>query len=232
MNDFWHLHHFDWLAELSPAEAEALRARSASHTYAAGDVVFGPTRTPQSVYLLECGLVRIYRVSEDGDETTFGYVQPGEIFGELAAMGNSERESWAQAVQPSVVWRTGRDAMREVLCAHPGVVLQVAVQIGSRLKRVESRVEDLVFRDVRTRVSRVLLELAEDFGRPVDGGCLIDLAVTQGVLGTLVGATRQTVNASVRELEREGLLERRGRQLLLANLEGLRRVVAGAPGAA
>lgn len=227
MNDFWHLHNFDWLAELSPAEAEVLRAGAATRSYAPGETVFGPSRTPASVYLLEQGLVRIYRSSEDGDEITFGYVNPGEIFGELSAFTDAPRESWAQAMQPSLVWRIGRQAMRAVLDAHPGIVLHVTKQIGSRMKRVESRVEDLVFRDVRSRVSRVLLQLADDFGRDLPEGRLIELAVTQEELATLVGTTRQTVNACLRDLERDGLLGRRGRSFLVGNLAALRRVAAG-----
>lgn len=228
MNDFWHLHNFDWLGELSPDEAEALRARSSHTEVAAGDIVFGPTRVPESVYLLESGLVRIYRASEDGAETTFGYVNPGEIFGELAAFADCERESWAQAVQRSHVWRIERDAMRAVLSAHPKVAFQVTKQVGSRLKRVESRVEDLVFRDVRARVSRVLLQLAADFGRDVPDGRLLQLAVTQEELATLVGATRQSVNTIMRDLERGGMLGRRGRFLLLTRPDALRRVADGA----
>ena len=229
LNDFWHLHNFDWLNELSPEEAEALRARSASAAYATGDLVFGPTQAPQSVYLLESGLVRIYRTSDAGDETTFGYVNPGEIFGELAAFDECARESWAQAAKPSVVWRVTRDAMRAVLQRHPGIVVQVTKQIGSRLKRVETRVEDLVFRDVRSRLSRVLIQLADDFGRPVAEGRLIDLDVTQEELATLVGATRQTVNATLRDMEREALLGRQGRLFVVRDVDALRATLAPAP---
>ena len=224
MNDFWHLHNFDWLSELSPTEAVALRARASTASYDAGDIVFGPTAVPASVYLLESGLVRIYRASELGAETTFGYVNPGEIFGELAAFTDCERESWAQAVQPSLVWRIERDAMRSVLSNHPGVAFQVTKQVGSRLKRVESRVEDLVFRDVRSRLSRVLLQLAEDYGCDVPEGRLVQLLVTQEELATLVGATRQTVNAILRELESGGLVGRRGRCFVLPSREALLRV--------
>lgn len=223
MYDFWHLHNLDWLSELSAKESEQLRRQSVQREYQAGEIIFTPEPHPDSVYLLERGLVRIYRVSPSGAETTFGYVRPGEIFGELAAFSHKPRESFAQAVRTAFVWKLRRRAIREVLAAHPGIVVAVTTQVGSRLKRIENRVEHLVFRPVPSRVAGILLELAEDFGRQEPHGLLIDLAISQQELATLVGATRQTVNSSLRELERAGLIRRDGRRFVLLDVDALRR---------
>lgn len=224
MYDFWHLHNFDWLSELSAKESEKLRRQSVQREYRAGEIIFSPKPHPQSVYLLERGLVRIYRVSSSGTETTFGYVRPGEIFGELAAFSQKPRESFAKATRTSFVWQLRRGEMREVLAAHPGIVLAVTTQVGARLKRIESRVEHLVFRPAPSRLAGMLLELAEDFGRQVPRGLLIDLAISQEELATLVGASRQTVNASLGEFERAGLIGRDGRRFVLLDAQALRRL--------
>jgi CRP/FNR family transcriptional regulator, cyclic AMP receptor protein len=84
-------------------------------------------------------------------------------------------------------------------------------------------VEHLVFRSVPSRVAKILLELAEDFGRREAHGLVIDLAISQEELATLVGASRQAVNASLRELEREGVVRRNGRWLVLLDVGALRR---------
>jgi CRP-like cAMP-binding protein len=222
MEDFWHLHNFDWLSELSAAETDSLRSESVHHKYRAGEMIFAPAPHPDSVYLLESGLVRIYRLSSSGAETTLGYVRPGEIFGELEAFTSGPRESHASAIVPSLVWRLRREAIQQVLALHPGIVTAVTKQIGSRLKRIESRVEHLVFRSVPSRVAGILLELAEDFGRQEADGLVIDLAISQEELATLVGASRQAVNGSLRELEREGAVRREGRRLVLLRLDTLR----------
>lgn len=229
MYDFWHLHNFDWLSELSAKESQQLRRQSVQREYRVGEIIFTPAQHPHSVYLLERGLVRIYRVSPSGAETTFGYVRPGEIFGELAALSHKPRESFAKAVRTSFVWKLRRAAVREVLAAHPGIVLAVTTQVGSRLKRIESRVEHLVFRPAPNRVAGILLELAEDFGRQEPHGLLIDLAISQEELATLVGASRQTVNTSLRELERAGLIRRDGRRFVLLGMDALRRSRDAAP---
>jgi CRP/FNR family transcriptional regulator, cyclic AMP receptor protein len=222
LDDFWHLHNFDWLRELSSAETAQLQKRSVCREYARGEMVFTPSSHPQSVYLLERGLVRIFRVSPSGSQTTFGYVNAGEIFGELAAFLDRPRESFAQAVQCSIVWRIAREALRKVIAAHPAIVAEVTKQVGTRLKRIESRVENLIFRDVRSRVACILLELAETFGRADSRGVTIDLPLSQEELATLVGATRQSVNATLRELRQEGFVARDRQRFVLTRPEALR----------
>jgi CRP-like cAMP-binding protein len=223
MPDFWRGLGFDWLGGLSDEESERLRRASSSKEYARGETVFAPAEQPHSVFLLERGLVRIYRLSGSGAEATLGWVRPGEVFGELEAVVEQPRESYAQAVKPSRVWRLPRGALRRVLDGEPHVALAVAAQIGARFKRIESRVEDLVLRDLRARIAHALVELAEDFGRDDGRTRHIELPLSQQDLATLVGATRQSVNACLRALAAQGLVQHRARRFTLLNPAALRR---------
>jgi CRP-like cAMP-binding protein len=127
----------DWLREpgLPPSSCPALRLEALRD----GELIFAPAASPESVYLLETGLARVYRVSEAGCETSFGYVAPGEVLGELAAFGDDSRESFAQAVQASLVWRIAREPFQRLMASRPSLVLAIAQQMGERLKRVEAR---------------------------------------------------------------------------------------------
>lgn len=219
----WQLRGVHSLIKFSSGENEILGSASTRSRYPAGGVIFTPERSPNSVCLLERGLVRIYRVSESGSETSFGYVPPGEVFGELSAFGDHPRESFADAVLPSTVCKLSREAFQQVVAANPRLAIKVIKQISERLKRIESRVESLIFRDARARVATILVELGEDFGYVSPTGLDIDLPLTQSELAKLVGSTRQTVNASLRELEDEGLISLGRRRILLIQPDGLKR---------
>jgi CRP/FNR family cyclic AMP-dependent transcriptional regulator len=208
MKDFWHLHGFDWLAQIDNEQTERLRRASARRTCAPGETIFAPKPEPQGVYLLESGRVRVFRLSPDGSETTFGYVTPGEVFGELSVFADGSRESFAQAVEPSTIWRVPRDVFQQLIREVPQLVFEVTKQIGQRMKRIESRVENLVFRDAQARLAGILLELGEDFGHPDGDRIQLDLPLTQSEIGTLIGSSRQTVNACLGELEASGLVTR------------------------
>jgi CRP/FNR family cyclic AMP-dependent transcriptional regulator len=225
VDDVWYLEQIDWLQELDAADWDSLRRRSTRHVYDEGETIFLPTRDPHSVYLLESGRVRIYRTSRSGDEVTFGWVAPGEVFGELPGIGEHERESYAEAQAACVAWKIPVDLFRRFVATRPALVLAVTRQMGQRMKRVESRVEDLVFRSVRSRLASVVVELAADFGSAEAGGHRIELRLSQEEMARLIGASRQSVNVAMARFRDEGIIERYDGHLVVTDLERLRAIV-------
>ena len=65
------------------------------------------------------------------------------------------------------------------------------------------------------RVGLALLELCTDFGIADSRGTLLRVAVSQGHLANLVGASRPRVTEHLARLERDGLVIRQGRQLVV-----------------
>jgi len=200
-------------------DAEALselRPMCLIREVAARSPVFGPSTGSGSVYVLEDGAVRLFRLAEDGHETSLGYVAPGEVFGMPILLRREPDERFASAVCRSVVWRIPRDPFRRWLASRPCFAVVLGAQLERRLRRLEDRVDDLAARDVRQRVLRALHDLALAFGRPNGNGSVtLDLPLTQAELASLVGSTRQTVNASLRTLLTERILQRDGRRLVL-----------------
>jgi len=213
-----------WLQGLGEDEWAALESSATRLEFAAGETVFAPTPDPKSIYLLEDGSIRILRRSGGGDEVTLGYVNAGEALGELPGFGDYQRESFAIARSPSIVWRIAVSVFQQLIVVHPSIAVGLIRQIGDRMKRVESRVENLVFGDVRSRLAMVLLELADNHGHRENGYCVIDLDLSQGELAMLIGSTRQSVNAAIGGLREDGLLRLDGRRTELLDLERLREI--------
>ncbi len=218
------LRTIEWLRDLSESQWATLQSRATRHQVETRATVFAPTPDPHSVYLLERGWIRILRISREGDEVTLGYVKAGEVFGELPGFGDHPRESFAVARVPSLVWKIPITIFRELIAAQPTITVEIARQMSDRMKRVESRVENLVFSDVRSRLVTILLELGDDFGRRDGNCCVIDLGLSQGELATLIGTTRQSVNAAMGQLRNEGLLRLTGRCTELLDLKELQRI--------
>ena len=217
MVGLWHLNNINWLRELPAASADLLRTAATLLTVQAGETVFEPEREPQFVFILETGLVRMYRICERGEQVTFGFIRAGEVFGELAAFSDKPRESYAAAITDSTIIKMPKEVFSEVIQSRSSIVFSVAAQIEDRFKQIESRVEDLVFRSARSRLARIILQLAQDFGQPRDGQLLIGIRLTHAELATLAGTSRPTVSIALGELEDEGLIVRRKGRIALVS---------------
>lgn len=207
-----------WLAEL-----ERMSGGVCARSHEAGEIIFAPQVDPDNVFLLVVGAIRLFRISADGRELCTRYVGPSEIFGEEGALRGVMRKEFAEAVSPSRTVSLRVEVFRQILIAQPTLALQVATQLDRHLGRIKDRMESMIVADAVGRVARGLLELAEGFGKHDRSGpgIAIDIPLTQEELANFVGTSRQTVNATLRRFEEEGLTAREHRRIVVLNREQL-----------
>ena len=76
--------------------------------------------------------------------------------------------------------------------------------LTTRAHRAAALAGDLAWLDVRTRVAQRLEDLSQRFGRPVEGGKLILLPLTQDEVAALAGTTRESANRALRAMVADG----------------------------
>ena len=208
-----HAREEDWLRGMPAAAAKVLRTASTVRGHQSGELVFSPSREPTHVYVLEAGLVRLFRLTSTGAEFTLRYVRPGELFGEMSVVSDRPREEFAQARVASTILHIPRGAFVATLRAHNPVLHSVAKKMAGRVIDYQSRAEDLVFLDARQRLARFLLRIARQHGQRDGEGLTVGLSLTHAEIASVIGASRQTVSVHLGELSSAGLITRRGGQL-------------------
>jgi CRP-like cAMP-binding protein len=182
-------------------------------TFRPREVVRFPAEPGQTVLLLARGRVKIKAVTADGRETILAFIEAGEVFGELALFDGAPRDEIAEAVEASQVLAIPRDDLLWLMGRRPDVALHVTKLLGFRLRRVENRLRNILFRSNRERTVALLLELLDSHGQRAGAGWEIRLRLSHQELANLIGATRETVTVTLGQLQREGLIEVRRRRI-------------------
>jgi CRP-like cAMP-binding protein len=185
-----------------------------------GQSVFVQGEQGDRMYVLAEGAVKLYVSSRDGGIVELARHQPPASFGELALLDNGPRSATAEAVERSVLLVVVRAELLRLLRSEEKVAEALLVGLGTMVRRTTRQVTDLVFLDIRGRVARQLLLLAEDG----NGAGAITRRVTQGELATMVGGARQTVNQALKSLESSGCIRADGRTIALLDREQLQRL--------
>jgi len=89
------------------------------------------------------------------------------------------------------------------------------------------RFEELHTLALPERLARELQRLAHRFGRAVEAGVSIELAVSQGDLAALVGGSRQRVNRALGQMQHAGIVSLGSTRLVLLDEERLEAVAQG-----
>jgi CRP/FNR family transcriptional regulator, cyclic AMP receptor protein len=164
-----------------------IAVRRGQHVVRQGEAFAGP-------WVVRSGALLASAVSPEGHVLALDVLGPGDLVGEA---DGAPAECGVRVLRPGRL-RAARPAERADLAA-------------IRARRVAALARDLAWLDVATRIEERLLDLADRFGRPVPGGVLVALPLTQEDLAALTGTSRETANRALHALQREGRIAIAGR---------------------
>ncbi len=186
-------------------------------------VIFFPESTNDTIYFLKEGKVKISRLSEDGQAVTIQIIGPGEIFGESALMGQQQHGNMAETIEPAIICAINKSDFMDFLDKTPSLNRAVNQFIGDRIRKIEGRIEDLVFRDSRQRILLFLERHVDSFGRHLTDVWEVRPFLTHQEIGEITATSRQTVNQVLNELKRAGIIDFTRQYLWVKDRETLKK---------
>ena len=151
---------------------------------------------------------------------------PGDFFGEMALLDDSPRSATAVALEPTETWTLHRGEFMSYLSDNPDFTLHVLKTLARHIRRLNTQLADIFFLDLPGRLARVLLNLAEQYGRKMPDGTLIDLSLTQTDLAEMTGATRVSINKALGRFRRAGWIRVNGRRVTVVDRAALEELIA------
>lgn len=213
--------------EHGSAEALAkLVAGTVPTSYPSGSFVCHQGEPAGHVYVVTAGEVAIVSPARGGSEQVHRIIGPGQLFGELALLSDGRRTAGARATRQSTVWAIDRDAFWAFLDETPAAQAALLRQVVELLADREAMIDDLLSLDVRGRLAKALLGLAQRHGRPdKEGGVLIPVRLTHRDLAGMVGASRENVSRALMAFRRRGFLDYDTESIRVLDPEALRRLL-------
>ncbi|HXG35386.1 MAG TPA: Crp/Fnr family transcriptional regulator [Dehalococcoidia bacterium] len=184
-----------------------------------GRVIYAPGETGEGLFLLKQGKVQIYRITPEGKKLTIAAVSAGTLFGDMPFAGQTMRDSFAEALEPSTLCVMSRHDLEELIRLYPEVGIRLADNLSRRVKDLESRLEESALRDMHSRVAAALLRVREREGSD-------RLMITHQELAEIVGTYRETVTRILGELRDAGVIDLERRCISIKEPAALRALIA------
>lgn len=172
-----------------------------------GEVISYGSRNLSRIFFLIKGKIKLTSLDEDCNELVKDILTDGEIFGDLELEGNFSEDELAEVLTASTVICSFTVADFKKLMEHiPALALNYAKKVSCKLKRLEDRHADLVFRDARSRLIRFIKNWARTDGSRIDGKIVLNNYLTHTDIANFISTSRQSVNVLFNELRDSGLL--------------------------
>ena len=216
-NKLWYLKHIRLFDGISSSDMQEMEKITHMEEVKKRQPFYLPGDPSSSVYLLKKGRVKIANTAPSGKEVTFEILEPGEVFGELEVLEDAPRSTSAEALDDTLICVIPRKDFDQYLAMHPNVTVKLTKLIGLRLRKIQSRVEDLVFRDVPARLAHLLVELGKTDGVTDKQGIRLKAKLTHQEMANLIGCSRETVSATMGHFRDQGLIHVDGRTITIVN---------------
>ena len=213
-----------FLERLTADEITDLRSRAITRHFARGATIMHQGEAPGRVVIIERGRAKVTAITEDGTEIVLAFRQPGDLLGELSALGGEQRLATVRALEDLDALAIAAGDFDAFLEEHPRVALVILRVVIQRLRAADRQQVEYAAHHTLARVASRLLELADRFGEPSDDGVLITLPISQEELASWAGASREATSKALRDLRELGCVETRRRNITVRDVEVLSRV--------
>tara|TARA_R110002110_G_scaffold85816_3_gene223647 strand:+ start:23012 stop:23710 length:699 start_codon:yes stop_codon:yes gene_type:complete len=216
---------FPFLESLSDSARSALEQRARWVRYTTNDTIIDRETESRDVYFIVEGRVRVVNFSISGREITFDEMEPGGVFGELAALDGMPRSAAVVALTDTLVASISPDTFLNLLRDHPDLAIGVMQELAKIVRTSTERIMDLSTLGAHNRVHSEILREARAHAEEDANTARISPIPVHADIAARVSTTRETVARVLSDLTRQGLLKREKDALAILDLERLEDLV-------
>ena len=211
--------------KLSASEIDELIRYSHIERYRAGREIFAKGSPGRSLMAVLRGSVKISSLSDSGREIVFTIFNAGEIFGEIATLDGDERSADATALTDCELLALNRRDLLPVLENRADLCMILLKVLCRKLRRTTEQVEDVIFRDLESRVAKALVQRVENVSLRGIHSSSVELQLSQRELGNMAGGSRESVNKHLQIWHRQGLIDLSKASIMILDLEAIKRLM-------
>jgi CRP-like cAMP-binding protein len=202
---------------------DRLLAVAHRRTLAPGDALFLKGSTPDALFGVVRGALRVSVVAANGREAVIARLEAGHWFGEVSLLVGQERVYDTYAVDSTDMAVVSASDFHHLIATQPDVHMAFTKLVCQRLRQALVWIDDAILMPLPVRLANRLLALdAHADGAHSHASVL---GVSQEDLAFMLGVSRQSVNRQLKLWEEQGALRVEYRRIELLDRAQLERYV-------
>ncbi len=190
-------------------------------TFKKGEVLIRADEEPAGIFFLKQGTVKMYSISENGDELVLNIFKPYSFFPMSWAVNSTKNKYFFEAINDLEVWRMPKEAVLTFLWDNPDVLFDLLRRVYSGIDGLLLRMAYLKSGQAYRRLINEILIYAKRFGDKTDHESKAAITITEKELASHIGITRETVSREMKKLKNKGFVSFSKNNAMFIDIEGL-----------
>jgi len=222
--DKWNFQSHSILTELPPEDAETISAHMSEQYFNKGDIIFREGTFPSGIFFVRSGKVKKYKLDNEGGEQIIYVANTGELFGYHALLSEERYPDSASALEESLIAFIPKEDFLEVLGRSKILSQRLLKLLSHEFTVFTNTVTLYAQRNVRERLATQLVVMREKYKENFQPGMSVEINLSREDLASMVGTARENVVRILKEFKEEGIIETRGRVILVTDIHKLLKV--------
>jgi len=189
--------------------------------YKKKECIFEEGKQATTLFFIETGTVKTYKLMESGKEFVSGIWGAGDFVGQLSLLNSSGKYlENASVMEYTELCEIPKQDFTQLLYVNPTVSRKFIDMISNNLAEIQEQLAAMAFAPVRQRTAKALLQLAKK-------GMIQDkanrgIAIPRDDLAGIIGTTKESAVRTLTDFKNEGLIALdSGRKIILLDSKGL-----------
>jgi CRP/FNR family cyclic AMP-dependent transcriptional regulator len=191
-------------------------------TVSSGVILFAEGESPQHVFVLCAGRMKLSAASRDGKILLVKIAKPGDVLGLSAALADIPYELTAQAIEHSQVKAFQSKDFLHFIQDCPEGCQRAVESLNNEYRRVLTDACRIALSgSISDRVAHLLLELAIEGQDTTNAQPEFYLALTHETIAAMLGSSRETITRVLNTFQRRGLISIKGTRVTILRKHAL-----------
>jgi len=193
-------------------------------TYKKGEILVRADENPSGIFYLKEGQVKVYTISEKGEEIILNIYKPGAFFPMTWALNNTQNTYFYEALTSLVLWKGPREEVVTFIQTTPEVMFDLLCRTYRGIDGLLNRMTHTLSGSARLRVVSEIIIAAKRFGTAKENFIVVPISGKD--LALQIGLSRETVSREVSQLKKENLVTFSNKTLTILNLQKLTSILS------
>lgn len=199
------------------------RVKTCAH-FRKGQVLFYEDSIPLGVHCISQGVIKLVKSSNDGREQIIRFAKGGDFLGYRALIAEEPFVASAECVEDSIACFIPREAFLEVLAENPLINKEMMRSLCHELGLADEKITSLAHKTVRQRLAETLLLLHDTFRKEKSDDHMIQIVLPREDIANIVGTATETVIRLLSEMNKEQLIELKGKRIIILDEKKLKKI--------
>ncbi len=203
-------------------ELEKLSENRKTRNYKKKSIIFYEGDYPNSIFFLNSGKVKTFKMNDDGKEFITGLFKQGDFIGYIPILENSNHPDTCMVMEDSDIMIIPRTDFLDLVHRNRDVANKFIKMLSANIMEKEEQLLNLAYNTVRKRVATALVNLLNTY--KAEDQSEFSMPISRDDLASMVGTTTESVIRTLSEFKDENLISIKGRNISVLQPEKLSKI--------